>query len=493
MPAGPVSATPTRPSSPAEQVTGFSGLGLPKPLVKALAREGIVEPTPIQQAVLPAALAGKNVLGRARTGSGKTLSFGIPVLDTLAGGQRRPKAPRGLILVPTRELASQIERVLAPMATALHLRTMTILGGMPIGRQAARLREGVDLVVATPGRLTDLIARGAATLDDLEIIVLDEADHLCDLGFFKPVDALLAATPRSAQRLLLSATLDGDVDKLVKRHLPEHVLHDVETSDVEEGEMTHHLVVTDRTEKMQVVRDLLLNTPRTIVFARTRRGAARVARQLTQGGIEAVDLHGDLDQRKRDRNLARFSSGDAQVIVATDIAARGIHVDDVPLVLHFDAPAEHKAYTHRSGRTARAGESGTVVTMTTPEDQRDVIQLQRKAGVSARQHRRQDLASPLTVESLATTGRPGDSADAATGGSGGGRGAGSGGGSRPGHGSGGRRRGGRGGAQGQGGQGQRPRSQGQGSGQGQRSRGQGGQSGHGQSRPAGGRSRDTSR
>ncbi|WP_344202830.1 DEAD/DEAH box helicase [Aeromicrobium alkaliterrae] len=473
-PAGVAPATSTRSTTPAES-TGFSDLGLPKPLVKALAREGIVEPTPIQAAVLPAALAGYNVLGRARTGSGKTLSFGIPVLDTLAGGQRRPKAPRGLILVPTRELASQIERDLAPMATALNLRTMTILGGMPISRQAQRLREGVDLVVATPGRLTDLIARGAANLDQLEIIVLDEADHLCDLGFYKPVDALLTGTPRSAQRLLLSATLDGDVDKLVKRHLPEHVLHDVAAPLVEEGEMTHHLVVTDRTEKMQVVRDLLLNTPRTIVFARTRRGAARVARQLTQGGIEAVDLHGDLDQRKRDRNLARFSSGDAQVIVATDIAARGIHVDDVPLVLHFDAPAEHKAYTHRSGRTARAGESGTVVTMTTPEDQRDVVQLQRKAGVSARQHRRQDLASPLTVESLATTGRPGDAPGVGTGqgGSGGGRAAAAAG-NRSNHGAG-RRRGGRGGSGGQGQGGQRPRSQGQ------------GQGGRGQGRPAGNR------
>ncbi len=395
-------------------------MGLPKPLVRALARDGIVEPTGIQKAVIPSALAGHHVLGRARTGSGKTLSFGIPVLDTLAGGKRRPRAPRGLILVPTRELATQIERVLAPMAEALHLRTMTVLGGMPIGRQAARLRDGVDLVVATPGRLTDLIDRGAATLDALEIVVLDEADHLCDLGFFKPVDALLAAAPRSAQRLLLSATLDGDVDKLVRRHLAEHVLHEIESPVTEQGEMTHHVVIAERTEKLQVVRDLLTHTPRTIVFARTRRGAARVARQLTQGGIEAVDLHGDLDQRKRDRNLARFSSGDAQVIVATDIAARGIHVDDVPLVLHFDAPAEHKAYTHRSGRTARAGESGTVVTMTTPEDLRDVVALQRKAGVSARQHRRNELASPFTVDSLATTGRPGDTAPAA-GGSGGSR------------------------------------------------------------------------
>ena len=464
--------TASTPSTPLT-TTGFSAYGLPKPLVKALARQGIVEPTPIQQVVVPAALSGSNVLGRARTGSGKTLSFGIPVLDTLAGGQRRSKAPRGLILVPTRELATQIERDLAGMAEALHLRTMTVLGGMPIGRQAARLRDGVDLVVATPGRLTDLIDRRAVTLDDLEIIVLDEADHLCDLGFYKPIDALLTATPRKAQRLLLSATLDGDVDKLVKRHLPEHVLHDVAEPLVEQGEMTHHVVVADRTEKLQVVRDLLANTPRTIVFARTRRGAARVAKQLTLAGIEAVDLHGDLDQRKRERNLARFSSGDAQVIVATDIAARGIHVDDVPLVLHFDAPAEHKAYTHRSGRTARAGESGTVVTMTTPEDLRDLLQLQRKAGVVARQHRRNELASPFTVASMATTGRPGESAPAA-----GGRGGDHASGGRPGGGRGGNGGGGNGGSRRRrpsgGGQGGRPQSSGRPQSAG-RSQGQGGQ------------------
>ncbi|MFT4187171.1 MAG: DEAD/DEAH box helicase [Aeromicrobium sp.] len=382
---------------------------MPSSLVKALAREGIVNPTPIQQAVLPSALGGRNVLGKARTGSGKTLAFGIPVLDQLAGGQRRPKAPRGLILVPTRELASQIERVLAPMAQPLQLRIMTILGGVPINRQIHRLRDGVDLVIATPGRLTDLVDRRAVTLDRTEIVVLDEADHLCDLGFYKPVDALLAKTPTTAQRLLLSATLDGDVDKLVRRHLPQHDLHEIEPApDEAEGVMTHHVVIAERTERLDVVEKLLANTPRTIVFARTRRGAARVARQLSQRGIEAVDLHGDLDQRKRDRNLAKFSSGEAQAIVATDIAARGIHVDDVPLVLHFDAPAEHKAYTHRSGRTARGGESGTVVTMTTPEDLKDVVALQRKADVVARQHRRGELANPLTVDSLATTGRPGE-------------------------------------------------------------------------------------
>ncbi|MCX6407374.1 MAG: DEAD/DEAH box helicase [Propionibacteriales bacterium] len=384
--------------------SGFADLGLPKTLVKALAREGIVEPTPIQQAVLPSALAGRNVLGRARTGSGKTLSFGLPVLDQLAGGTRRPKAPRGLILVPTRELATQVQRALAPLAAPLHLRIMTVLGGTPINKQMHQLRDGVDLVVATPGRLADLVDRRACTLEHVEITVLDEADHLCDLGFFKPVDALVAMTPSTSQRLLLSATLDGDVDRLVRRHLPQHDLHEIESAQEPESRMEHHVLVTPRTEKLATASRLLADNPRTIVFARTRRGATRLARQLTTAGIEAVDLHGDLNQAKRERNLAAFSKGAADVIVATDIAARGIHVDDVKLVVHYDAPAEHKAYTHRSGRTARAGEAGTVVTMTTREDLRDVMALQAKAGVTARQHDAATAPSPLTPEALAASG-----------------------------------------------------------------------------------------
>lgn len=402
-------SAPSRPSTPSSHPSasgpGLSDLGLPKVVIKALAREGITEPTPIQKAVLPSALAGHNVLGRAKTGSGKTLSFGLPVLDQLAGGRRRPKAPRGLILVPTRELATQVQRALAPLAEALNLRIVTILGGMPINRQINALKNGVDLVIATPGRLTDLVDRRACSLDHVEITALDEADHLCDLGFYKPIDALLAKTPARGQRLLLSATLDGDVDKLVRRHLSQHVLHEIEpeVSD-DDGVMEHHVLVSDRPEKLATAKRLLEQNPRTIVFARTRRGATRLARQLTTGGIDAVDLHGDLDQRKRERNLAAFSSGSASVIVATDIAARGIHVDDVRLVVHYDAPAEHKAYTHRSGRTARAGESGTVVTMTTPEDLRDVVALQRKAGVTARQHRAASTPDPITPEALAEGG-----------------------------------------------------------------------------------------
>ena len=460
------SSRPTTAAKEQPVVSGFTDLGLPKPLVKALAREGITDPTPIQQAVLPSALAGRNVLGKAKTGSGKTLSFGIPVLDQLAGGRAVPRSPRGLILVPTRELATQVERALAPLAAVLGLKVGTVLGGMPINRQINALKAGLDLLIATPGRLGDLVERRACVLDKVEIAVLDEADHLCDLGFYKPVDALLAKTPSTGQRLLLSATLDGEVDKLVRRHLPQHDLHEIAPVVTDEGTMEHHVIVSDRPEKLATAKRLLEQNPRTIVFARTRRGASRLARQLTTGGIDAVDLHGDLDQRKRERNLARFSSGDAAVIVATDIAARGIHVDDVGLVVHYDAPAEHKAYTHRSGRTARAGESGTVITMTTPEDLRDVVQLQAKAGVTARQHRQGSMPDPLTLEALATSGTMPE--PRRTGGGGGGQ-------NRS------------GGSRGQG------RSQNQGGGQ-RRQNGQGAQNGQGGGqRSGGGRRRNRSR
>ena len=396
-------------SSGSAVLPSFSSFNLPAPVVSALTRQGITAPTPVQLAVIPDALAGHNVLGRARTGSGKTLSFGIPVLVRIAGGRRRPKAPRAVILLPTRELATQVRTALDPIATALGLKMATVYGGMPINRQMSQLREGVDLVVATPGRLTDLIERRACSLDAVEIVALDEADHLCDLGFYKPIDRLLGMTPPSGQRLLLSATLDGDVNRLVSRHLPKHVLHEIATDDADEGVMEHHVLVAPATGKFEAARGLLEANPRTIVFTRTRRGATRLARQLTTNGIDAVDLHGDLAQNKREANLRRFSKGDASVIVATDIAARGIHVDDVKLVVHYDAPAEHKAYTHRSGRTARAGESGTVVTMTTPDAIRDVVQLQRKAGVTARHHDAATAPKPLTAKSLSTSGVDGPS------------------------------------------------------------------------------------
>ncbi len=389
-------------STPAQPT--FSSFDLPDGLVRKLAQQQIVTPSPIQTAVIPDALAGRNVLGRARTGSGKTLAFGLPVLARLAGRRSRPKAPRALILLPTRELAIQVHTALLPLAQKLDLKHTTVYGGVPINKQINVLKGGVDIVIATPGRLTDLIDRRCLSLDDIEITVLDEADHLCDLGFYKPIDALLSKTPESSQRLLLSATLDGDVNKLVRRHLPQHSLFEVDQVEDQVETMEHHVLVSEPTEKTSAARALLSANPRSIVFTRTKRGATRLARQLTNHGIDAVDMHGDLSQRHRERNLARFSKGEASVIVATDVAARGIHVDGIGLVVHYDAPAEHKAYMHRSGRTARAGESGSVVTMTTPEGLNDVIALQRKAGVTARHHRAATAPSPMTVESLSGAG-----------------------------------------------------------------------------------------
>ena len=397
----------------------FSSFNLPDGLVRKLAQQQIVTPSPIQMAVIPDALEGRNVLGRARTGSGKTLAFGLPVLARLAGRTSRPKAPRALILLPTRELAIQVHTALLPLAQKLDLKHTTVYGGVPINKQINALKNGVDIVIATPGRLTDLIDRRCITLADIEITVLDEADHLCDLGFFKPIDALLSKTPQSSQRLLLSATLDGDVNKLVQRHLPQHSLFEVDQLEDQIDTMEHHVLVSEATEKTRAAHALLSANPRSIVFTRTRRGATRLARQLTQGGIDAVDMHGDLSQRNRERNLARFSKGEASVIVATDVAARGIHVDGIGLVVHYDAPAEHKAYMHRSGRTARAGESGSVVTMTTPEALRDVMMLQNKAGVTARHHRAATAPSPMTAASLTTSGTEAPALAAGRGGAGG--------------------------------------------------------------------------
>ena len=400
----------------------FSDLALPATLVKALERQGITIPTPVQDAVIPDALSGKNVLGRARTGSGKTLAFGLPILVALAGGTSRPKAPRGLIILPTRELATQVREALDPIADVLGLRLATVYGGTSIDRQIKRLRSGVDIVIATPGRLTDLIDRRTCTLDDVMVTVLDEADHLCDLGFYKPIDKLLSMTPVNGQRLLLSATLDGDVNRLVKKHLPQHVLHELDPADGQESTMEHHVLVTAGTDKVATAKALLSANPRTIVFTRTRRGASNLARQLTKNGIEAVDLHGDLSQRVRERNLKSFSSGQASVVVATDVAARGIHVDNVGLVVHYDAPAEHKSYLHRSGRTARAGESGAVITITTTADVGDVIRLQQKAGVEAKHHDVRTAPQPMTVEALSKSGTAAPAAGASSKSSGGGKG-----------------------------------------------------------------------
>ncbi|MBA2559717.1 MAG: DEAD/DEAH box helicase, partial [Propionibacteriales bacterium] len=381
----------------------FAELGLPAALVRALGRAKISTPTPVQAVVIPDAMAGRDVLGRAATGSGKTLAFGLPILTRLAGSRSRPKSPRALIVVPTRELAGQVRSSLEPIADAVGLKVATVYGGTPYDRQIKRLRAGVDLVVATPGRLQDLINRGACRLDRIEITVLDEADHLCDLGFFPAVSELVALTPAAGQRLLLSATLDGDVDRLVRTHLTNPVTHDCDP----EGDipdMEHHVLVTGPHNKLESTAALLRANPRSIVFTRTRHGATNLAHDLAGLGVTTVDLHGSLTQNARERNLRTFRSGKADVVVATDVAARGIHVDGVSLVVHYDAPTERKSYLHRSGRTARAGSSGAVVTMTTARHVSAVTRLQKAAGVTALHHDARTAPQPMTAESLALHG-----------------------------------------------------------------------------------------
>jgi superfamily II DNA/RNA helicase len=383
----------------------FADLGLPPAVVSALADMKITHPTPVQAAVIPDALAGNDVLGRAQTGSGKTLAFGLPILNRLSGTRSRPKQPRALIIVPTRELATQVRRSLEPLAFAARLKLATVYGGTSYDRQVKQLRAGADIVVATPGRLQDLMDRGQCLTSDVEVTVLDEADHLCDLGFYPAVDALLRQTPAGGQRMLLSATLDGDVDRLVRTHLRDPRLHELDPNAGAVTTMDHHvMVVGGFRDKVDAVTALVEANARSIVFTRTREGATELRDALGQGGIEAVDLHGNLSQRVRERNLHKFSSGKAKVVVATDVAARGIHVDNVGLVVHFDAPTDAKAYLHRSGRTARAGESGTVVTITTPRQLDEIARLQSRAGVASRHHDIRTTPRPMTAQTLAESG-----------------------------------------------------------------------------------------
>ena len=371
----------------------FASLGVPAVLLAPLSERGITAPFPIQRATLPDTLAGRDVLGRGRTGSGKTLAFALPVVARLARlvpsaaslpARTRPGAPRGLVLAPTRELANQILETIEPLAKAAGLRTMTIFGGVGQARQVQQLRAGTDIVVATPGRLEDLIGQGHVRLDSVAVTVLDEADHMADLGFLPAVTRILAATPARGQRLLFSATLDNGVDKLVKRFLVEPLVHSVDGADSPVAAMTHHVyLVPDATAKHAIVRELAAGSSRRLLFTRTKHQARRLARELTADGIPAVELHGNLSQNARERGLKAFADGRVRVMVATDIAARGIHVDEVELVVHVDPPAEHKAYLHRSGRTARAGNDGDVVTLVLPEQRRDFTALARAAKITA--------------------------------------------------------------------------------------------------------------
>ncbi|KNC17316.1 DEAD/DEAH box helicase [Arthrobacter sp. RIT-PI-e] len=367
-------------------MTTFAALGVPKALVENLAAQGIAEPFPIQVKSLPDSLAGRDVLGRGRTGSGKTLAFALPMVARLseqeAAYRRKPGRPLALVLAPTRELATQINATVEPLAKELGLNTTVIYGGVSQQRQEKALRAGVDIVIACPGRLEDLMRQKLITLESVEITILDEADHMADLGFLPVVKKLLDTTPADGQRLLFSATLDNGVDKVVNRYMTNPVTHSVDDPQAAVTTMEHHvLLIGDQTQKKQLIVQLASGTGRRLLFMRTKHHARKLAKTLTDAGIPAVDLHGNLSQNARDRNLAEFSSGDVRVLVATDVAARGVHVDDVELVVHVDPPTEHKAYLHRSGRTARAGSSGTVVTITLPEQKSEVQKLMKAAGV----------------------------------------------------------------------------------------------------------------
>ncbi|SFP90566.1 Superfamily II DNA and RNA helicase [Geodermatophilus dictyosporus] len=362
----------------------FTELGVPAPLVEVLTASGITAPFPIQVATLPDSLAGRDVLGRGRTGSGKTIAFALPLVARLAASttRRQARRPRALVLVPTRELANQVLATVEPLAKALGLRATTVFGGVGQNPQVQALAAGVDVVVACPGRLEDLVGQGHADLSAVEVTVLDEADHMADLGFLPGVKRLLDRTPRGGQRLLFSATLDNGVDVLVKRYLDSPVTHSVDPAVAPVAAMTHHVFQVSAADKADVVRELASGLGRSVLFTRTKHQAKKLAKQLTAAGVPAVDLHGNLSQNARERNLEAFSTGGTRVLCATDIAARGIHVDDVALVVHVDPPTEHKAYLHRSGRTARAGAGGTVVTLSTPDQNAEVRTLTRQAGIS---------------------------------------------------------------------------------------------------------------
>ncbi|MEY3805565.1 MAG: hypothetical protein RIR69_377 [Actinomycetota bacterium] len=361
----------------------FADLGLPTPLVDELAHQGITTPFPIQQATISDALAGRDTLGRGRTGSGKTLAFCLPLLTRLhnSGQQRERFRPRAVILVPTRELANQVRDVLAPLAEALNMRTATVYGGVSYNGQINAMRNGVDIVVACPGRFIDLMESGQIELDSVEVTVLDEADHMAELGFLEHVTRILDHTPRNGQRLLFSATLDRGIDKLVRKYLQNPITHEVESTEEADATMTHYFFQVNQANRFDVISDLCAAPGRSLVFTRTKHGARKLTAALVQAGIPSVELHGDLSQAVRARNLAALSSGKVDTLVATDIAARGIHVDDIALVIHADPPEEHKAFLHRSGRTARAGAEGTVITMVTENMRRHVKRLARDAGI----------------------------------------------------------------------------------------------------------------
>ena len=360
----------------------FADLGLPDGFVKELTRQGMVNAFPIQSATIPEVLAGRDVLGRGATGSGKTLAFGLPMMAKLAGARVRPGRPLGLILVPTRELALQVTDALAPLGRIIGVRVRPVVGGAPMSRQLEDFRRGVHIVVATPGRLEDHLRRGSAVLDDVQITALDEADQMADMGFLPVVRALLDQVRPDGQRLLFSATLDNDVDALVNEYLTNPVTHALDPATASVDTMEHHMLQVTHQDKVRVAAELVNATGRTILFVKTQLGADRLAEQLTERGVFAESLHGGRTQGQRNRVLSNFKNGRAAVLVATDVAARGVHVDGVGLVVHFDPPSDPKSYLHRAGRTARAGASGVVATLVAPYSRKAAYRLAKAAGIN---------------------------------------------------------------------------------------------------------------
>ncbi|WP_435278919.1 DEAD/DEAH box helicase [Streptomyces sp. 1222.5] len=366
--------------------TTFADLGLPEGVVRKLAQNGVTTPFPIQAATIPDALTGKDILGRGRTGSGKTLSFGLPTLATLAGGRTEKKRPRAVILTPTRELAMQVADALQPYGDVLGLKMKVVCGGTSMGNQIYALERGVDILVATPGRLRDIINRGACSLEDVQITVLDEADQMSDLGFLPEVTELLDQVPAGGQRMLFSATMENEIQTLVDRYLNNPVSHEVDAAQGAVTTMSHHILVVKPKDKAPVTAAIASRKGRTIIFVRTQLGADRVAEQLRESGVKADALHGGMTQGARTRTLADFKDGYVNVLVATDVAARGIHVDGIDLVLNVDPAGDHKDYLHRAGRTARAGRTGTVVSLSLPHQRRQIFRLMEDAGVDAGRH-----------------------------------------------------------------------------------------------------------
>ncbi|MEU1896395.1 DEAD/DEAH box helicase [Streptomyces pristinaespiralis] len=369
-----------------EPQTTFSDLGLPEGVVRKLAQNGVTTPFPIQAATIPDALAGKDILGRGRTGSGKTLSFGLPTLATLAGGHTEKKKPRAIILTPTRELAMQVADALQPYGDVLGLKMKVVCGGTSMGNQIYALERGVDVLVATPGRLRDIINRGACSLENVRVAVLDEADQMSDLGFLPEVTELLDQIPAGGQRMLFSATMENEISTLVKRYLTDPVTHEVDSAQGNVTTMSHHVLVVKPKDKAPVTAAIAARKGRTIIFVRTQLGADRIAEQLRESGVKADALHGGMTQGARTRTLADFKEGYVNALVATDVAARGIHVDGIDLVLNVDPAGDHKDYLHRSGRTARAGKSGVVVSLSLPHQRRQIFRLMEDAGVDASRH-----------------------------------------------------------------------------------------------------------